>query len=419
MGIQIAVLGASGKMGRGIALLCLQEMVFNEKATPLKLIDVNPESFHDLKLYLKQQLTRFAEKNINKLRSFFSRDKSLVSNAEMIDKMVEHGMLLIDCSTAIEHAQGSKIIFEAIFEEIPLKVEALSKLHKIAPDAHVFTNTSSIPIALLAEKSGLKEKLIGMHFYNPPPVQKLLEIIPSKYSPQSLVDEAFQIGKQFNKTIVVSNDVPGFIGNGHFVREIAFAFKLVQDLQPEHSEEVAVQIVDAVTKNFLLRPMGIFQLLDYVGLPIAKNIFSIIGVPLPELLRQWIESKLTGGQTVEGYPKDGIYAYIKGVPDKIYSLKQKQYIPLADMSFLGKPPLGMNWKKAQNEPKKIMEYFDILFKESSLGAQLARKFLEHSADIEEQLVKSEVALSLEDVGCVIKNGFYHPYAPHEIMMEKV
>src|SRR6185295_16568588 len=109
---------------------------------------------------------------------------------------------------------------------------------KIAPKAFVLSNTSSIPIHLLASESGLKDQLIGFHFYNPPAVQKLVELIPQERAGEvadEVADEVLaisqELAKKMNKIVVYSRDVAGFIGNGHFSREIALACRFVEELQ--------------------------------------------------------------------------------------------------------------------------------------------------------------------------------------------
>lgn len=413
---RVAVIGACGKMGRGIALLLLQEMALialksgKPSSFHLKLIDPFEEGYYDLKVYLEQQLVRYAEKNINALREVFQDREDLVGNGEMVTAFVSEALRIVDCSSDLGQVKKSILIFEAAFEEIPLKLDILRKIHEVAPEAWVLTNTSSIPIGLLAKESGLNDRIIGYHFYNPPPVQKLLELIPTQEG--DLKELAFELAKRLKKTVVVSKDVAGFIGNGHFSREIIFACELVEELK--YPQETAIQIVDSVTRDFLLRPMGIFQLLDYVGLPIAEHILNIIGNNVPPLVQELIDAGLKGGQTLEGHPKDGIFQYNHGKMTGVYSLEKKKYEPLANLS-LGSVPMGLSWKKLQKEPQEIPNYFELLFNSKDLGALLAVRFLKRSSEIETMLVETGVASSIKDVSTVLKNGFYHLYSPDEVV----
>lgn len=364
----VSVIGACGKMGRGIALLLLQEMALQPNVSHLKLIDTNESEYYSLKTYLRQQLKRFAEKNINRLRTLYENDKELVSNAEIISVFVEKGMDLIDCSPLIASVQGSELVFEAVFEKIPLKIEVLKEVHKLAPDAYVFTNTSSIPIGYLAEESHLGSALIGYHFYNPPAVQKLLEIIPSLWTDAKLEAFAFELGKRLDKIMVKSADVAGFIGNGHFAQEIAYACRLAKSYPPD--------MIDRVTRDYCLRPMGIFQLLNYVGIPVAEQILQIMEIDC--------------------------------AIDEFANFKTSEK----------ESELNLSWKKIQKNPKLLSElpgYFQELAKNPSTEAKLALLFLRKSKEIVEDLVERKVAKSKEDVGLVLKHGFYHLYSPHEVI----
>lgn len=362
----VSVIGACGKMGRGIALLLLQEMALQPDITHLKLIDIDESAYYPLKVYLRQQLTRFAEKNINRLRSLYEKDRELVSNAEMIQAFSEKALSLVDCSPLLASLQGSELVFEAVFENIPLKIEVLKEVHKIAPSAYVFTNTSSIPIGYLAEESHLGSALIGYHFYNPPAIQKLLEIIPSVWTDPNLETFAFDLGRRLDKIMVKSADIAGFIGNGHFAQEIILACQLAKEYSPE--------MVDQVTRDYLLRPMGIFQLVNYVGLPIVKQILKIMD----------LDCDLDH------------FAAIK------YSETTRP----------------LSWKQIQKNPKLLDEvpgYFKELAKDPSEEAKLALLYLNKSKEIVESLVARKVAASKEDVGLVLKHGFYHLYSPHEVI----
>lgn len=400
-------------MGRGIALLLLLANALRELNDPfhLNLIDINRDSFAGLKAYLRTHLLKFAERNIVRVRKLFAHDPEIVSNSEALDAFLNHVMNLVNCSTHIGHIEGSELVFEAAFEEISIKVDLLKRASQISQGLF-FTNTSSIPIHLLAKQSGLDGRLIGLHFYNPPPVQKLLEIIPSEFTDPKLTEIAFGIAKEMNKVAVLSKDVAGFIGNGHFSREILFAAHL--------ASETSIEAVDFVTREFLLRPMGIFQLLDYVGWDVAVNLLNVMRQQLPDpsfessLLASYYAQGIRGGQTAEGHQKDGVFHYEDGRPVSLYDLKTRSYRPLTPLK-LGNVPLGLSWKKALKEKTDLAPYFKALQGDASEGAQLAIQFLVASKAIEELLVTTGVAASLADVGTVIKEGFHHLYAPHEVI----
>lgn len=353
----VAVIGAAGKMGKGIALLLLQEMALQPGPSSLKLIDTNEAEYYSLKTYLRLQLKRFAEKNITRLRRLYEENLELVSNAEIIHAFVEKAMNFVDCSPLLASVKGSSLVFEAVFESIPLKIEVFKNVHQWAPKAYVFTNTSSIPIGHLAEESGLEGALIGYHFYNPPAVQKLIEIIPSKFTEPKLEAFAYDLGKRLDKIMVKSADVAGFIGNGHFAAEIVLACQLAQEFSPE--------MIDEVTRDYLLRPMGIFQLMNYVGLPVIKQILQIMGKECE--------------------------------PDEFMDLKYSET------------------KRRLFNPSELPRYFQELANDPSQEAKLALHYLRKSKEIVEDLVARKVATSKEDVATVLKHGFFHLYSPHEVI----
>lgn len=427
---KVAVIGAAGKMGSGITLLLLIKMAELELRNlgkigsgeyRLKAIDTNEEGLVGLKKYLRQQLLRYAEKNINSLRESFSNQPKLISNEEMIQTFIQGSFDNLFFGTSLEDAKGSSYIFEAAIEDIELKATIFKSLKNQAE--FFFTNTSSIPIHLLAEKGEINGRLIGFHFYNPPAVQRLVEIIAPSQTDPELKKAAHELATLLHKIPVYSADVAGFIGNGYFIREICLAFEYLKELSKKHSLEIALQIIDKMTRDFLLRPMGVFQLLDYVGLGVAKNILTVMRQFLKDpilqesMIDEWINLGIRGGQNFDGTPKDGLFQYSDSQIIKVFHFEQKEYVPLTELD-LGKNPFGYTWKSLQKDSKKeekIHHYFLSLSKESSLGAKLALRYLEKCQLFAKKLVEDGVAKSLDDVGLVLKNGFYHLYAPEEVM----
>lgn len=415
----VAVLGAAGKMGSGIALLLLQKMCGAKEGT-LTLLDVNFKRFDSLKRYLREHLIRYAERNINQLRKIYQNDPSLVDNEEMIRTFVENGIDRTRFVTSVEECKGAEIIFEAIVEEMEAKVELLSNVDVVADNEAVyFSNTSSIPIHVLEERSGLKGRLIGFHFYNPPVVQKLLEIIIPEGANKEAVDNAMEMGRLLNKTIVFSADIAGFIGNGHFIREVSEACHQVDLLSEEMEVQEAISTVNQVTQDFLIRPMGIFQLVDYVGIDVVQHIMKIMTEYLVEekfnttLIDAMVLREIKGGQNADGSQKEGFFNYDKGKPALVYNLKSGRYVtPFVPEEYCEFPKEHISWKvlsQDNNKEEKLADYFASLFESQTKGSKLAIYLLEHSRSIAEKLVQDGVARSIEDVDTVLKNGFFHLY----------
>jgi 3-hydroxyacyl-CoA dehydrogenase len=420
-----AVIGAAGKMGSGISLLLLQEMARQEAESTgfvgsgnfqLVLIDSREDGLFTLKRYLRQQIQRYAEKNIISLRSYFSKNPSLVSNEEMISAFVEGALDIVSTDTELHRAQEADLLFEAVIEDRAVKVKLLSDLQSICKEStYFFSNTSSIPISELNAHADLKGRIIGFHFYNPPAVQRLLELIPLAEGDKNLEKKALELAKRWNKIVVTSKDVAGFIGNGYFMRTVVFACELVRSLSSGSSgfDSEAIVLVNRATQSWLLRPMGIFQLIDYVGLDVCRNILQIMGNYLPQenfqspLIEKMAACGAIGGQLAGSVQKNGFFRYQDGQPASVFSLETKEYIPCPKLlDFDGE----ISWKMLHSHPQKselMKEHFVKLALDKSIEGELAQKFLSKEKEIGEQLVKQGVAASLADVETVLKNGFGH------------
>lgn len=206
----VAVVGAAGKMGCEIALLLAQEMAFLKISQPdksyvLHLIDQNQGAVDGLYRYLRSQAFKVAEKQISKLRALYQDRQELVENSEIIQEFVATLLSLLRPGICLESLEQSQLIFEAIVEEEKVKINLLKKLSGLChKQSYFFTNASSFPIHVLAEKSGLKKRLIGFHFYNPPAVQKLAELILTEDTNKELRQLAEQLALRLKKKIVYS-----------------------------------------------------------------------------------------------------------------------------------------------------------------------------------------------------------------------
>ncbi len=427
----VAVIGAGGKMGSGIALLLLQEMARLEAELTgavgkagyrLFLIDASPDALGRLLPYLRGQLTRYAERHIIALRNYFAENEKLVSNRDIVQAFVEGAMDTVRLDTENVKASRAQLVFEAIAEDIESKVQLYQTIatHAKFPP-YFFSNTSSIPIHLLNDRAHLNHRLIGFHFYNPPAVQKLVELVIPSQTDLQFISLAKELGKRLDKKLVMAHDVAGFIGNGHLLREIMFACEKVHELSREYSLPEALTMINKVTQDFLIRPMGIFQLIDYIGIDICQAIGGIMNRFLPgelfqdALLDKMVADDILGGHTPEGAQKNGFFSYEGG--KSIYSLEEHAYVPLeaACDKILGHFPEGhASWKHLQHDLKrneKLENYFQNLNQSDTVGAALAQEFLQNSCKIAEQLVETGVAQSLDDVDTVLQLGFFHLYGP--------
>ena len=431
-----AVIGAAGKMGSGIALLLLQEMARAEVAQngrisgqpKLILIDMNEDALAALQGYLRAQLLRYAEKAIVGLRDGYHERPELVENHEMITDFVNGALSLIRISTDTGDTAGCRLVFEAILEDLAVKTKVYKGLKKVCgPDTYFLTNTSSIPISALEEKAGLAGRIIGCHFYNPPAVQQLVEIITTERTEEKLKEITTELGKRLKKTLVPSNDIAGFIGNGHFMRDALYGMELLAEVK-RLSPHGSVYLVNKVSQDFMVRPMGIFQLMDYVGIDVCQLIMKtmtkhIAGVKLrSNLINAMMKAGVKGGQFPDGSQKDGFFKYVKGRPAGVYSLKEQRYVMFDEGGWvdksekkLGPLPEGFApWRALMRDPllnDKLKAYFANLFQAESLGAELARKYLAKSREIAHGLVTDGIARDIADVNVILKSGFYHLYGP--------
>lgn len=435
---QVAVLGAAGKMGRGIAYLLLQEMAREEAEQTgrvgagdyrLVLIDPCEQGLDTLWDYFKPQLIKYAGQNINALRRFFVKRNDLVENGEMINEFVDGALLLVRRSANLDAAKGVQWVFEAIAEDFERKRQTFQTLRKLLhPSARIFTNTSSIPISYLDQQAQLEHRIIGFHFYNPPPLQKLVELIPCRDSAKETVEAALELGRRLGKTLVIAHDIAGFIGNGHFMREVIYAFHRVQQLASQSSLVESLYLLNRVSQKFLLRPMGIFQLIDYVGLDVCQKILIVMKCHISgesfacPLLDELLGKGVLGGQQPDGSQKDGILHYENGQPTAIYSIKTGSYELLAsapwvehcDKEVAPLPAGTESWGRLHKDPHredKLKGYFAELKQSQSRGAAEARAYLQASKEIAEKLVADGVASTPADVNTVLQLGFSHLYGP--------
>jgi 3-hydroxyacyl-CoA dehydrogenase len=429
----VSVLGAAGKMGNGILLLTAVEMADlslkpenKGKSFVLNAIDVSDEALSGVMKYLKAQVLKIAEKKAVALRKVYADNKNLVENYDIIEQYIFDVLSLVRPTTRLETAFDSRLIFEAIKEDPELKVTVFSKINSSNPHKPwFFTNTSSIPITHLDEKAGLEGRIIGFHFYNPPAVQKLVEIIKSKKTLKEVDEFALAYAKNLRKVVVPSNDVAGFIGNGHFMRDIMHATGEVDRLSADFSFAERIYAINKITQDHLVRPMGIFQLIDYVGVDVCSYIMSVMNPGLKNedlhspLLDKYLSLGIRGGQFADGSQKDGILKYEKGKPVAVFDTEKGTYVAFTTFQQetdkkLGQFPVAPAWKSIIANPLKesiFKSYFNELKNYSGIGAGLAKAYLLKSCVIGRKLVSDGVAFSEKDVNTVLLTGFFHAYGP--------
>ena len=434
---KVSVIGAAGKMGSGISLLLAREManswmnnsVSGDTSYKLVLMDTNPQALEGLQKYLSKQIVKYASKSLDKIKTAYSsKENSTPSDEDICNWYTQKALNMCEFVTDLCQVGDSHMVFEAIIENADIKTKVYRQIASTAnPNTYYFTNTSSIPIQLIDKQADLKGNIIGFHFYNPPAIQKLVEVISSPDTRSDLIEIATQLGERMRKILVPANDIAGFIGNGHFIRDGLFGMEEASRIQAFHADHECLYVINNITQNYLIRPMGIFQLIDYVGIDVFKLITTTMSEHLNQnfdhpFLNEMIEQKVLGGQNSDGSQKDGFLKYENGLPTAVYSLSQGKYISFAENDWkdtidekLGPFPSGYQpWKNLLRNPDKdklLTDYFKNLFNMDTVGSTLAQKYLQNSKNIGNKLVQDKVANNINDVSQVLINGFYHLYGP--------
>jgi len=432
----VSVLGAAGKMGSGILLLTAVEMADlslqsgnKEKSFILNAIDVSPAGLSGLMKYMREQVRKVAEKKTVWLRKMYADRDDLVENYDIIDEYIFDVMNVVRPSTNMEVAYHSNLIFEAILENKDLKVKLFSQITtNSTTEPWFFTNTSSVPINIIENEAGLDGRILGFHFYNPPAVQRLVELITTVKTKEEVKAFALEYAKKLKKVIVPSNDHAGFIGNGHFMRDAIHGMTEAESLADEKNIPLykAIYMINKVSQDYLVRPMGIFQLIDYVGIDVVSFIMSVMNPHHADekishkLLNKMLLQGVKGGQYSSGAQKDGFLKYKGGRPMAIWDTHKQEYVELEKFAgecdeMLGSmPDSAVAWKAILRNKKKdelIAAFINDLKNIEDLGAKLAIKYGRRSKEIGEQLMKLHVANNSDDVNTVMLTGFFHAYGP--------
>ncbi|KAJ0033734.1 hypothetical protein NQD34_000841 [Periophthalmus magnuspinnatus] len=222
---------------------------------------------------------------------------------EFIQKVLKNVAISSDAKAAV---QSTDLVLEAIVENLKIKQDLFGALDKVAPEHTVFaSNTSSLPITDIASSTARLDRFGGLHFFNPVPMMKLVEVIGTSSTSQETFDSLLNFSKALGKTPVSCKDTPGFIVNRLLVPYMMEAIRLHER---GHGSKEDIDIAMKLGAGY---PMGPFELLDYVGLDTAKFImdgWSAMdpGNPLfaqSELLNKLVAEGKYGEKTGEGFYK--------------------------------------------------------------------------------------------------------------------
>ena len=275
----VAVIGA-GTMGNGIA------HVFAQKGYNVSLIDVSQPAL----------------------------DKALATIAKNLDRQVTKGLMdeaakesaLQNITTFTEMSEGVKgaeIVIEAATENVDLKMKIFKSLDEVTGDDVILaTNTSSISITQIAAQTSKPGNVIGMHFMNPVPVMKLVEVIRGYATSDEVTAKVMEMSKNLGKVPTEVNDYPGFVANRILMPMINEAIITL------HEGVAGVAEIDTVMKLGMAHPMGPLQLADFIGLDVCLSIMNVLHsgfgngkyAPCPLLVNMVMAGKL-GRKSGEGF----------------------------------------------------------------------------------------------------------------------
>jgi len=277
---KVAVVGA-GTMGAGIA------QVLAQKGLHVALVDIKQE---------------FIDKGIERIKKFLTRsvEKGKISTEEM-EKAISNISPYVNLEDAVD---GVELVIEAIVENEEIKKDLFKKLDNICSSEVILaSNTSAISITTLSEVTNRPDKVLGLHFFNPPAIMKLVEIIKGKKTSEETIQKAIEFCEYLGKTPVPSNEAPGFIVNRLLWKFLNEAYKLLEN------NVASKEGIDQAVKLGLNHPMGPFELSDYIGLDVMLNIGDYIASKLgdeykpSEILRKLVEQGKLGRKTGEGFYK--------------------------------------------------------------------------------------------------------------------
>jgi 3-hydroxybutyryl-CoA dehydrogenase len=275
---KVGVVGA-GSMGAGIAQVAAQS------GFEVDVVDVNDAVWARAQKTITKSLERLA-------------NKEKITQAQMKEALGR-----IRFSTDVGTLKGVPFVFEAVFEDIDVKKELFGKLDAVCGDDVIYaSNTSSIAITEMASLVKRPSLFVGMHFFNPVPMMRLVEVIPAMQTERATVDLALAMAKKLDKTPITCKDTPGFVVNRLLVPYMLDAARLLEQ------GVASAEDIDTAMKLGAGMPMGPFELMDFTGVEISYLVGEIFygytkesRFAPPGLVRNMVKAGYLGRKTGKGF----------------------------------------------------------------------------------------------------------------------
>jgi 3-hydroxybutyryl-CoA dehydrogenase len=276
---QIAVIGA-GTMGNGIA------HVFAQNGYKVNLVDISQASLDKGLATITKNLDRMMAKEVIDI----SKKEATLGN-------------IITYTNLKEGVSNTDLVVEAATENLDIKLQIFKDLDEVCqPRTILATNTSSISITQIGAATNRPEKVIGMHFMNPVPIMKLVEIIRGYSTSDEVTETIMELSKKLGKTPTEVNDYPGFVANRILMPMIN------ESIETLYNGVAGVEEIDTVMKLGMAHPMGPLQLADFIGLDVCLSILNVMYdgfknpkyAPCPLLVNMVMAGKL-GVKSGEGF----------------------------------------------------------------------------------------------------------------------
>jgi len=277
--IKTVGMAGAGSMGAGIAQVAAMA------GFQVKVVDVS------------EAVWSRAEKTIAKSL------ERIVKKGAMTEQEMKETLGRISFSTDVGTLKDVRFIFEAVFEDINVKKELFAKLDAVCGDDTIYaTNTSSIAITEMAALVKRPANFIGMHFFNPVPVMKLVEVIPALQTAEATKNLALEMAQKIGKTAITCKDTPGFVVNRLFVPYIIDAVRLLEE------GVASAEDIDTAMKLGCNMPMGPLEFQDFAGVDIGYHVSNIFYDYMkeeryapPGLLRNMIKAGYVGRKAGKGF----------------------------------------------------------------------------------------------------------------------